>query len=142
MARLRDHGVNIFGSYYYFFTAPRARARARGGIGSLSKAVHPPRAMGPYPREWRERWRLRLPGGYQREQRRLWEMMNEGDAWRLYPGPQREAMDREYHQFLPSRARTRAREGKKSYYAPRARRVKAPPGRMAAEAGTYEASAL
>jgi cation diffusion facilitator CzcD-associated flavoprotein CzcO len=49
---------------------------------------------------WRERFRLRLPGGYQREQRRLWQMINEGDAWRLYPGPQREAMEREYRSYL------------------------------------------
>ncbi|MBV8773015.1 MAG: NAD(P)/FAD-dependent oxidoreductase [Deltaproteobacteria bacterium] len=32
---------------------------------------------------WRERLRLRVPGGYQREQRRPWQMINEGDAWRL-----------------------------------------------------------
>ena len=49
---------------------------------------------------WRERLRLRLPGGYQREQRRLWQMINEGDAWRLYPGPQRDAMEREYGSYL------------------------------------------
>jgi cation diffusion facilitator CzcD-associated flavoprotein CzcO len=49
---------------------------------------------------WGERLRLRLPGGYQREQRRLWQMINEGDAWRLYPGPQREAMEREYRSYL------------------------------------------
>ena len=29
---------------------------------------------------WRERLKLRLPGGYQREQRRLWQLINEGDA--------------------------------------------------------------
>src|SRR5207248_10903329 len=51
---------------------------------------------------WRERLKLRLPGGYAREQRRLWRMINEGDAWRLYPGPQREAMEREYESFLDS----------------------------------------
>ena len=49
---------------------------------------------------WRERLKLRLPGGYEREQRRLWQMINEGDAWRLYPGQQREAMEREYETFL------------------------------------------
>src|SRR5258708_4159052 len=27
-------------------------------------------------------------------------MINEGDAWRLYPGPQRQAMEREYESFL------------------------------------------
>jgi cation diffusion facilitator CzcD-associated flavoprotein CzcO len=49
---------------------------------------------------WRERLRLRLPGGYQREQHRLWQMINEGDAWRLYPGAQREAMESEYRSYL------------------------------------------
>jgi len=49
---------------------------------------------------WRERLKLRLPGGYRREQRRLWQMINEGDAWRLYPGAQREAMEREYKSYL------------------------------------------
>ena len=49
---------------------------------------------------WRERLKLRLPGGYRREQRRLWQMINEGDRWRLEPGPQREAMEREYQSFL------------------------------------------
>ncbi len=49
---------------------------------------------------WRERLKLRLPGGYQREQRRLWQMINEGDSWRLRPGPQREAMEREYRSYL------------------------------------------
>jgi cation diffusion facilitator CzcD-associated flavoprotein CzcO len=49
---------------------------------------------------WRERLKLRLPGGYQREQRRLWQQINEGDRWRLYPGPQRDAMEREYASFL------------------------------------------
>ena len=49
---------------------------------------------------WRERLKLHLPGGYQREQRRLWQMINDGDSWRLYPGPQREAMEREYRSYL------------------------------------------
>jgi cation diffusion facilitator CzcD-associated flavoprotein CzcO len=49
---------------------------------------------------WRERLSLRLPGGYEREQRRLWQMINEGDAWRLYPGAQREAMESEYRSYL------------------------------------------
>src|SRR5580700_5239473 len=48
----------------------------------------------------RERLKLRLPGGYRREQRRLWQMINEGDSWRLKPGPQREAMEREYKSYL------------------------------------------
>src|ERR1700723_2236451 len=49
---------------------------------------------------WRERLKLRLPGGYAREQRRLWQMINEGDRWRLQPGAQRDAMEREYASFL------------------------------------------
>ena len=28
---------------------------------------------------WRERFKLRLPGGYAREQRRLWQFINEND---------------------------------------------------------------
>jgi hypothetical protein len=38
------------------------------------------------PSNWRERLKLRLPGGYQREQRRLWQFINEFDQWRLKPG--------------------------------------------------------
>jgi hypothetical protein len=49
---------------------------------------------------WRERLRLRLPRGYQREQRRLWQLIIEGDGWCLKPGLQREAMEREYRSFL------------------------------------------
>src|SRR5215831_3198751 len=49
---------------------------------------------------WRERLKLRLPGGYQREQRRLWEQINELDSWRLYPGKPREQMEREYASYL------------------------------------------
>jgi len=49
---------------------------------------------------WQERLKLRLPGGYRREQDRLWRTINEMDAWRLYPGPQREAMEREYASYL------------------------------------------
>jgi cation diffusion facilitator CzcD-associated flavoprotein CzcO len=49
---------------------------------------------------WRERMRLRLPGGYRREQRRLWQFINEFDRWRLEPGPQRAAMEREYRSYL------------------------------------------
>jgi len=75
------------------------------GLGGMRRhAVHPPRAMGPYrdnPHStWRERLKLRLPFAYRREQRRLWQMIIEGDAWRLKPGPQREAMEREYTSFL------------------------------------------
>jgi Binding-protein-dependent transport system inner membrane component len=49
---------------------------------------------------WRERLKLRLPGGYQREQHRLWQLINKTDRWRLVPGPQREAMEREYESYL------------------------------------------
>ena len=49
---------------------------------------------------WQERLKLRLPGGYRREQRRLWQFINEFDHWRLKPGPQREAMEREYRSYL------------------------------------------
>src|SRR5262249_34624783 len=48
----------------------------------------------------RERLKLRLPGGYQREQRRLWQQINELDSWRLYPGKPREQMEREYASYL------------------------------------------
>jgi cation diffusion facilitator CzcD-associated flavoprotein CzcO len=46
--------------------------------------------------------KLRLPGGYQREQRRLWQLINESDRWRLEPGPQRQAMEREFASYLDS----------------------------------------
>ena len=49
---------------------------------------------------WRERLKLRLPGGYRREQHRLWQLINETDRWRLEPGPLREAMEREYESYL------------------------------------------
>jgi cation diffusion facilitator CzcD-associated flavoprotein CzcO len=49
---------------------------------------------------WWERIKLRLPGAYQREQRRLWQFINEFDSWRLQPGPQREAMEREFRSYL------------------------------------------
>jgi cation diffusion facilitator CzcD-associated flavoprotein CzcO len=52
------------------------------------------------PSNWRERLKLRLPGGYQREQRRLWQFINEFDQWRLKPGPQREAMEQEFSSYL------------------------------------------
>ena len=48
----------------------------------------------------RDRLKLRLPGGYRREQQRLWQLINESDRWRLEPGPQREAMEREYETYL------------------------------------------
>ncbi|HEY1301178.1 MAG TPA: NAD(P)/FAD-dependent oxidoreductase, partial [Stellaceae bacterium] len=49
---------------------------------------------------WRDRLRLRLPFGYRREQRRLWQLINESDRWRLEPGAQRAAMEQEYRSYL------------------------------------------
>jgi len=49
---------------------------------------------------WWERMKLRLPGQYAKKQRELWQFIIEGDAWRLKPGPQREAMEREYRSYL------------------------------------------
>jgi cation diffusion facilitator CzcD-associated flavoprotein CzcO len=49
---------------------------------------------------WRERLKLRLPFAYRREQRRLWQFIIDNDRWRLEPGPQREAMEREYRSYL------------------------------------------
>ena len=49
---------------------------------------------------WRDKLKLRLPGGYGREQRRLWEQINQLDSWRLYPGQAREQMEREYASYL------------------------------------------
>src|SRR5215469_2273203 len=49
---------------------------------------------------WRQRLVLRLPFGYRREQRRLWQFINEGDRWRLDPGEQRAAMEREFKSYL------------------------------------------
>lgn len=49
---------------------------------------------------WRDRLKLRLPGGYRREQRRLWKLINESDSWRLKPGKLRAQMEREYAGFL------------------------------------------
>ena len=47
------------------------------------------------------RWIVEIaPGGYQREQRRLWQLINETDQWRLKPGELRDAMEREYRSFL------------------------------------------
>ena len=43
---------------------------------------------------------LRLPFTYRREQRKLWKLINEGDRWRLKPGAQREAMEREFAGYL------------------------------------------
>jgi len=49
---------------------------------------------------WWERMKLRLPGQYEKKQRELWDFIIEGDAWRLKPGPQREAMEREFRSYL------------------------------------------
>ncbi|MGH7089691.1 MAG: flavin-containing monooxygenase [Stellaceae bacterium] len=46
------------------------------------------------------RLKLRLPFAYRREQARLWAFINEMDRWRLVPGPQREAMEREFKAYL------------------------------------------
>lgn len=48
----------------------------------------------------RERMLLRLPFMYRRRQRQLWQTIIEADQWRLKPGPQREAMEREYKGYL------------------------------------------
>ena len=49
---------------------------------------------------WRQRLKLRLPFGYRREQRRLWQFINESDRWRLESGPQLEAMEHEFRSYL------------------------------------------
>jgi Flavin-binding monooxygenase-like len=49
---------------------------------------------------WYERLKLRLPFAYRREQRRPWQLINETDRWRPEPGPQREAMEREFESYL------------------------------------------
>jgi len=47
-----------------------------------------------------QRLSLRLPGAYRKEQQRLWQFINVMDRWRLVPGPQREAMEREFASYL------------------------------------------
>jgi cation diffusion facilitator CzcD-associated flavoprotein CzcO len=49
---------------------------------------------------WRERLFLRLPFAYRHRQRQLWRMINRMDRWRLKPGPQRQAMEREFASYL------------------------------------------
>jgi cation diffusion facilitator CzcD-associated flavoprotein CzcO len=49
---------------------------------------------------WWERMKLRLPGQYKKKQRELWDFIIAGDAWRLKPGPQRDAMEREFRSYL------------------------------------------
>lgn len=49
---------------------------------------------------WRERLFLRLPFAYRYRQRQLWKFICETDQWRLKPGPQREAMEREFRSYL------------------------------------------
>jgi cation diffusion facilitator CzcD-associated flavoprotein CzcO len=47
-----------------------------------------------------ERLLLRLPLAYRLRQRQLWKLIIQADHWRLKPGPQREAMEREYRNYL------------------------------------------
>jgi cation diffusion facilitator CzcD-associated flavoprotein CzcO len=47
-----------------------------------------------------ERLLLRLPPYYCWRQRQLWALINDMDQWRLKPGPQREAMEREFRGYL------------------------------------------
>jgi cation diffusion facilitator CzcD-associated flavoprotein CzcO len=49
---------------------------------------------------WWERLLLRLPFGYKWRQRQLWKLINQTDQWRLKPGPQRDAMEREFQRYL------------------------------------------
>ena len=49
---------------------------------------------------WRERLWLRLPYVYRKRQQQLWRMIIEADKWRLKPGPQRRAMEKEYNGYL------------------------------------------
>jgi cation diffusion facilitator CzcD-associated flavoprotein CzcO len=49
---------------------------------------------------WWERMKLRLPGAYKKKQRELWDFIIKGDAWRLKPGPQRQAMEKEFRSYL------------------------------------------
>jgi cation diffusion facilitator CzcD-associated flavoprotein CzcO len=44
--------------------------------------------------------KLRLPGAYKKKQDELWQFIIKGDAWRLRPGPQREAMEKEFRSYL------------------------------------------
>lgn len=43
---------------------------------------------------------LRLPGGYKKRQKELWDFINTMDRWRLEPGPQRDKMQRDFAAFL------------------------------------------
>ena len=47
-----------------------------------------------------ERLLLRLPLAYRLRQRQLWKLIIQADHWRLKPGPQRDAMEREYKNYL------------------------------------------
>jgi cation diffusion facilitator CzcD-associated flavoprotein CzcO len=49
---------------------------------------------------WWQRALLRLPFAYRLRQRYLWKFINEADHWRLKPGPQRAAMEREFKKYL------------------------------------------
>jgi len=49
---------------------------------------------------WWERVKLRMPGQYRKKQSELWDFIIKGDAWRLKPGPERDAMEREFRSYL------------------------------------------
>ena len=49
---------------------------------------------------WLERLLLRLPLAYRLRQQQLWKLINELDQWRLKPGSQRKAMEREFSGYL------------------------------------------
>ena len=49
---------------------------------------------------WRERLFLRLPFAYRWRQHKLWKFIIEADQWRLKPGPQRDAMQRDFKSYL------------------------------------------
>jgi cation diffusion facilitator CzcD-associated flavoprotein CzcO len=49
---------------------------------------------------WLHRLWRRLPFAYRLEQAKLWTLINVMDQWRLKPGPQRDAMQREFAGYL------------------------------------------
>ena len=52
------------------------------------------------PTSWLDRLWRRMPFVYRREQKKLWQFINVMDRWRLKPGAQREAMQREFASYL------------------------------------------
>ena len=50
--------------------------------------------------KWYERLALRLPFAYRIHQRKLWKFHTRADRWRLEPGPQRDAMEKEFRGYL------------------------------------------